>query len=84
MMSVKKMVDLYVSFGLYEETWRMLFSMTSHGLISYDNWIKFYNKCHSWTWCDDEEKLVNGQNTIIDGDGNLIYYYDENGCLVKA
>lgn len=48
MLSLKKMVELYVQYELDEDTWDMLRMMRFHGLISSDNWTKFYEKCGSW------------------------------------
>lgn len=75
MMSVKKMIELYVNYSVDEETWEMLYSMVCHGLISRENWIKFYDTCASW--------IIEG-NTIIDGDGNVIYMIDDNGYWKKV
>ena len=78
MMSVKKMVDLYVSYGLDTNTWEMLRNMRNHNLISYENWEKFYNKCKGWYF--DEE--VNG---IVDADTQIVVYlYDDKGNLHKV
>ena len=75
MMSVKKMIELYVNYGIDEETWNMLYSMVCHGLITRDNWIKFSDICASW--------VIEG-NTIIDGDGNVVYMIDDNGYWKKV
>lgn len=71
-MSVKKMVELYVNYGLTSHTWDMLYSMMCHNLITYDNWLKFYNKCRDWYYNEDK-------SAIIDGDGKYVYIKDENG-----
>lgn len=76
-MSVKKMVELYVTYELSEETWSMMYQMRCHGLISYENWVKFYEKCKAWHITDD------GQS-IEDENGKIIYTRDANGFLVKA
>lgn len=75
MMSVKKMIDLYVRYGVAEETWKMLYEMTCHGLISQNNWSKFADTCASWE-CEG--------NSIVDGEGNMIYTVDEYGYWQKA
>lgn len=75
MMSVKKMIELYVNYSIDEETWNMLYSMVCHGLISRENWIKFSDTCASW--------IIEG-NTIIDGDGNVVYMIDDNGYWKKV
>jgi hypothetical protein len=77
MLSVKKMIDLYVSYELDETTWNMLYNMVNHGLISSENWEKFYTTCKGWSF---EE---NGQ-TIEDENGKVIYRRNENGYLVKV
>ena len=77
MLSVKKMIDLYVSYELSEDTWDMLRNMSLHGLISSDNWRKFFDKCKDWSMDDDWQR-------IIDADGNTIYKRDKDGFLVKA
>lgn len=75
MMSVKKMIDLYVRYGVDEETWKMLYNMTCHGLISRENWLKFADTCTSWV-CEG--------NIIIDGEGNVVYRTDESGYWQKV
>lgn len=77
MMSVKKMIDLYVEYGLSEVTWHMMYEMTCHNLISRDNWTKFYNKCHGWYFHEES-------NTIKDENDNTVYVYDDNGNLYKV
>ena len=81
MMSVKKMIELYVSYGLDTETWEMLYKMRCHDLISYDNWTKFYETCKGWEFNDED----NGA-TIIDtcNDNKLVYKRNEDGFYVKA
>lgn len=75
MMSVKKMIDLYVRYGIDETTWNMLYEMTCHGLISGDNWVRFSNVCAGW--------CING-DTIMDGDGSIVYLLDKEGCWQKV
>ena len=77
MMSVKRMIDLYLTYGLDERTWNMLYNMACHDLISRVNWSKFFETCKGWQFSDSG-------NEIIDGDGTILYYYDDNGNLVKA
>ena len=74
MLSVKKMIELYVNYGVDGGTWKMLYAMMCHGLISRENWIKFSNTCESW---------INEGNTIIDGEGNTVYVLD-NGYWKKV
>lgn len=75
MMSVKRMIDLYVEYGVDEDTWNMLYEMSIHGLISRDNWIKFFNICASW--------FIDG-DAIRDGDGLMVYRIDEKGLWKKV
>lgn len=77
MMSVKKMVELYVAYDLSEDTWKMLYNMSNHGLISRDNWSKFFDKCKGWTMSED------GQS-ILDEDERTIYKRDSQGFFVKV
>ena len=77
-MSVEAMVEMYLNYGLEEETWNMMWNMAVHGLISHDNWVKFFEKCKSWTFDDS-------RNNIVDGiTGEVLYTYDENGNLKKV
>ena len=78
MMSVEKMIDLYLAYGLDPTTWRMLWNMTSHGLISSKNWRKFYDTCHSWTVSEDGTHIYDALT------GKILFRYDEDGDLVKA
>ena len=78
MMSVKRMIDLYVEYGLDERTWDMLREMSLHGLISRDNWIKFFETCKGWYFNEET-------NTIDDSEtGKTVYVYDDNGNLHKV
>ena len=76
-MSVRAMIDMYVEYGLEEDTWNMMYEMAFHGLISRENWSKFYETCRGWTF--DEE--ING---IYDSKTDtVVYLYDANGNLHK-
>ena len=77
MMSVKKMIELYVTYELSEETWNMMREMTFHGLISNDNWHKFLEICKDWRM-DDE------MAAIIDSNNKVFYKRDEQGYLKKV
>lgn len=81
MMSVKKMIELYVNYGLDQDTWDMLYKMRCHDLISYDNWVKFYETCKGWEFNPDDNGL-----TIIDTDkdNKVVYKQDKDGFYVKA
>ena len=77
-MSVEAMVDMYLTYGVEEETWEMLYRMTNHGLISRENWMKFYETCKGWAFSEE----VNG---IVDTDTEkTVYVYNEIGDLVKV
>ena len=77
MMSVKKMIDLYVEYGLDETTWDMLREMSYHGLISRENWVKFFETCKGWYFNEET-------NTIDDSETEkTVYAYDDNGNLHK-
>ena len=78
MMSVKKMVDLYVEYGVSEDTWKMMYEMTCHNLISRDNWTKFFNKCKGW-YLNEETNTIDDSET-----GKTVYVYDDNGNLRKV
>lgn len=58
MMSVKRMVALYVEYGLNERTWNMLYDMYAHGLISYENWSKFFYTCRGFEYSEDGQKII--------------------------
>ena len=77
MMSVKKMIELYVTYELSNETWNMMREMTYHGLISRDNWDKFFNRCKDW--CMNDEL-----SAIVDGNGKVLYQRDGQGFLKKV
>lgn len=76
LMSVNAMIDLYVHYGVDEETWKMLYEMACHHLISADNWIKFSDTCKSWT--------VEGNRIIDTATARTIYMTDEFGFWEKA
>ena len=77
-MSVEAMVDMYVTYGLEDETWDMMYHMVNHGLISRENWLKFFEKCKSWEFDDSGNNIVDGIT------GEVLYTYDENGNLKKV
>ena len=78
MMSVKKMIQLYIDYDIGENTWKMLYNMMCHGLISRDNWTKFYDTCKGWYLSDDRK-------AVYDSDDNdkLIFVYEELSHLRK-
>ena len=79
MMSVKAMIDLYVEYELGVNTWDMLRNMSFHGLISRDNWCKFYEITKGWSF-DDTDAM-----NIIDFEtGKVIFARDGEGRLVKV
>lgn len=73
-MSVKAMIDLYVTYQAEEGTWDMLYKMACHGLISWENWSEFFETCKGWELRDDG----------IHDDESLIYKYDEEGYLRRV
>lgn len=77
LMSVKAMIDLYLTYGLDEKTWDMLHEMACHDLISNDNWLEFYDICKDWTFSEDG-------SSIVDFQGKPLFYFNEDGYLVKA
>ena len=77
MLSVKKMIEMYLNYGLADETWDMMYNMTLHGLISQENWKKFFEKCKDW-YIDEET------NSVKNGENKILYSYDENGFLQKV
>lgn len=77
MMSVKKMIELYITYELSNTTWDMMREMSYHGLISRDNWTKFFDICHDWCFDDDE-------NAVVNCDGKILYRRDEQGYLRKV
>lgn len=77
MMSVKKMIELYVTYELSEVTWDMMREMTFHGLISNDNWNKFFEICKDWHMNDE-------LTAIVDSDDKVLYKRDEQGYLKKV
>lgn len=76
--SVDAMIDLYLNYGIEEDTWNMLHKMACHDLISRDNWIKFFETCKDWTWSEDGNSIIEGST------GKILYYYDENGNIKKT
>lgn len=73
MMTAKAMEEIYVTYGLDEKTWDMLYNMTCHGLISGTSWKKFYDKCHGYRFGNDE------QTTIVNHHLVTVYRMDEQG-----
>lgn len=79
-MSVNKMINLYVTYGLDEETWEMLYRMTCHNLISSENWAKFQETCKGYQFSDgDGTKIIDTCNN-----DKVVYVTDESGYWVKV
>lgn len=77
-MTVNKMIDLYITYGLDERTWDMLREMTCHGLIKQDTWKKFYEKCKGWAFSESGNEIIDSETEKV------VYYYDDIGNPVKA
>lgn len=44
-MNAKKMEEIYVTYGLCEDTWNMFYNMRLHNIISEKTWARFYENC---------------------------------------
>lgn len=73
MMTAKAMEEMYVTYGLDEKTWDMLYNMTCHGLITRTNWDKFYDKCHGYTFGNDEHTTIVNHHLVT------VYRMDDHG-----
>lgn len=57
-MSVKKMVEIYVQYECDEKVWNMFRTMYETGIITYDKWSAFYNKCKGYYFDSELRKVV--------------------------
>lgn len=76
--SVERMVRIYVDYELNEDTWKMFYNMRLHNLISEKTWSEFCETCKDWNISE------NGQQYIADGNGCIIFIRDDNGFFVEA
>lgn len=74
MISLKRMIEVYVENECSEDTWNMFYQMANHELITKDVWEKFSKKCEDWY---SELDGIYSYN-------ELIYERDEDGTLVKV
>lgn len=75
-MNAKKMEEMYVYYGLDEETWDMFEAMRRHGIISETVWRRFYERCK-------DLELV--YDVVIHAEtGRVAYVMDGNGVWQKA
>ena len=78
--SLERMVDIYVKSELDLNTWNMFRDMCIHDLISDRTWEKFYLKCLNWVFNEDQTKIID----ITREKMKVVYKRDNNGHLVKA
>ena len=78
--SLERMIEIYVKSELDIDTWNMFREMCIHDLISDSLWEKFYLKCFNWVFNDDNTEIID----ITNEDAKVIYRRNENGHLVKA
>lgn len=76
MLSAKKMIDTYITYGLDKATWNMFYEMRCHDLVTREAYNKFYETCTDMRYNDDETK-------IIDGNGKVLYEMDDQGYMIK-
>ena len=76
--SAKTMEEIYVTYGLDEDTWNMFCNMKYHGLINDSVWFEFYDKCHGYTYGDDS------QTTIVNEHLVTVYRMDEQGFMKRT
>lgn len=58
-LNVKQMVNTYLwSWDQMPETWETFYKMMNLGFISYDEWEKFFSKCHSWVFEREKCRVV--------------------------
>lgn len=77
MLSAKKMIETYITYGLDKATWNMFYEMRCHDLVSYEAYDKFYDTCVDMRYNEDETQ-------ILDANGNILYQIDEQGYMVKV
>lgn len=53
-LNLKNMMQRYHTSHADDKVWDAFFQMYSMGFISYETWMKFFEKCKDWVW--DEEK----------------------------
>lgn len=78
--SLERMIEIYVNSELDNDTWNMFREMHVHDLISESRWLKFYFRCSNLVFNDDRTEIID----ITNEDSKVIYKRNENGHLVKA
>lgn len=73
MMTAKAMEEMYVTDGLDEKTWDMLYNMTCHGLITRSNWDKFCDNCRGYKFGNAEKTTIVNEHLVT------VYRMDNDG-----
>lgn len=66
-MTLKKMVQTYVNFECDPDVWKMISMMHLTGLITYEQYNKFYEKCKGYTFNKDD-RTVRDENDMVIAD----------------
>mgnify|MGYP006972486152 FL=1 len=77
-MNAKKMEEMYVYYGLDEETRNMFAAMRRHDLISYDAWNRFYERCKDLEFGEVDGVIIHGET------GRAVYVMDNEGVWHKV
>lgn len=77
-MNAKKMEEMYVYYGLDEDTWNMFAAMRRHDIISYDAWNRFYERCKDLVFGDVDGVIIHAETE------RAAYVMDCNGVWNKV
>ena len=77
-MNAKKMEELYVYYGLDEDTWDMFAAMRRHNIISENVWIRFYGRCKDLVFDEVDGVIIHAET------GRAAYVMDDCGAWHKV
>lgn len=77
-MNAKKMEEMYVYYGLDEDTWNMFVAMRRHGIISETVWNRFYKRCKDLEFGEADGVIIHAET------GCAAYVMDDCGAWNKA
>lgn len=77
-MNAKKMEEMYVYYGLDEETWNMFAAMRRHGIISETVWNRFNERCKDLEFGEVDGVIIHTET------GRAAYVMDDCGAWHKV
>lgn len=64
-MNAKKMEEMYVYYGLDDDTWNMFAAMRRHDIISEEVWNRFFERCKDLAFGEVDGVIIHSETSRV-------------------